>query len=102
MIGNPIVVKKSGGGQVYRITDTIFAAAPTSAEAGERIQFSVDGPPAAYIIKDSSGLTVPVTASGTTTVVITFIMPASNVTISELGTATITPVPGGDDIIIAS
>lgn len=34
MIGNPIVVKKSGGGQTYNITDSSGLGFPESAEAG--------------------------------------------------------------------
>ena len=98
MIANP-VIKKSGGGQVYSITDNSGFGFPKSAAAGAWVQTLADGPLQLYTIKDSSGAAIPRNQSGTTAVQIAFIMPAANVTISLVEAAT---DPGGDDIIIAS
>ena len=98
MIANP-VIKKSGGGQVYRITDNTGFGFPASAAAGAWVQTLAEGPLVnLYTIKDPSGTEIPHNQSGKTQVQIAFIMPAANVTISIAED----PTPGDGDIIVVA
>lgn len=88
MISNPVIAKKSGGGQVFSITDNLGVGFPSSAEAGELVKSTtlVNG---LYSITDSDGNPIP---HGTIDVesrawvpsiaVDYFVMPASDVTIN--------------------
>lgn len=93
MIANPVVVQKSGGGQVYSITDNYGMNFPSTAEAGEIVYGNsfdtLVSPPTVL----ANGTTIPhADAKLNGGLFGYFVMPASDVVIS-LGN-------GGDVVVI--
>ena len=84
MIGNPIVVKKSGGGQVFSIADNTSdgMGVPTKAQAGQIVKSAYYLSGHFSSISDSEGTAIPFIETSGMEKEMYFVMPASDVTIS--------------------
>lgn len=86
MIGNQVIVKKSGGGQVFSITDNSNSpgvGAQSEAEAGQIVQSAFYLPGTFNSISDSNGTKIPfIETDYGMERKLYFVMPASDVTIN--------------------